>query len=159
MLDTSKLNYNPETGLFTWAKKGRAIVKGGIAGSKTVEGYWQIKLGYSVYRAHRLAWYIVNSAWPENEIDHINGDRSDNRIDNLRVVDRAGNSQNRRKAMKNNFSSGLLGVSWHKQHKKWKAAIMVNKKNRFLGYFDDANKAHAVYLEAKSAFHINGGCY
>ena len=150
--------YDPQSGLFTWAVARRGVVVGGIAGSFTGEGYWQVKLGRKVYRGHRLAWFLTHGDWPDGEIDHINGDRSDNRMANLRVVDRAGNSQNRRRAMSNN-SHGFLGAAWNKQHKRWQAKLMANKVIHHLGYFDSAAAAHAAYMAAKARLHIGGGCH
>ena len=151
-----RLHYDISTGLFTWAVSGRGIKKGCIAGSITAEGYWQIKAGFQVYRAHRLAWFIVYGAWPDGEIDHINGDRKDNRIANLRVVDRAGNSQNRRVAHIDNKSTGLLGSTWNKQHKCYQAKIQADKVRHHLGYFSNPLEAHKVYMEAKDHLHIQG---
>lgn len=154
-----QLHYDRETGEFRWSISKRGASKGSLAGSLTGEGYWQIKLDRKVHRAHRLAWFIVFGAWPDGEIDHINGDRRDNRISNLRVVDRSGNSQNRRNAMSNNKSCGLLGVTWNKQHKKWQSKITANKVCTHVGYFTDPQLAHEAYLKAKSALHIHGGCH
>lgn len=154
-----RLSYDRETGLFKWAVSGRGIKKGRIAGSITADGYWQIKAGFSVYSAHRLAWFFVHGEWPNGEIDHINGDRKDNRIGNLRVVDRAGNSQNRRVAHVDNKSTGLLGATWNKQHKCYQAKIQANKVRHHLGYFDDPIEAHKAYMEAKARLHIQGDCH
>ena len=148
-----RIKYDPITGLFTWAVAGRGIQLGAVAGSRTNEGYWQIKLGFKVYRAHRLAWFISYGVWPLMDIDHINGDRADNRLENLRQAGHAVNMQNKRKAMSNNKSCGLLGVSWNKQHGRWQSALMVNKKRRHLGYFSDPNDAHAAYLAEKRLVH------
>ena len=100
---------------------------------------------------------MVHGHWPDGEVDHINGDKLDNRLENLRVVDRAGNSQNRRKAHRDHRSCGLQGVTWNKQHKRWQAKIMANKVRYHLGYHDDPTIAHQAYLEAKARLHINGG--
>lgn len=154
-----RLNYDKETGLFTWAVAGRGIKMGRIAGSTTTDGYWQIKVDFQAHRAHRLAWFFVYGAWPDGEIDHINGDRKDSRIVNLRVVDRAGNSQNRRVAHVDNKSTGLLGATWNKQHKCYQAKIQANKVRHHLGYFADPIDAHKAYMEAKASLHIQGGCH
>jgi len=116
-----------------------------------------VKLGRKQYRGNRLAWFLVHGEWPDGEVDHINGDRLDNRISNLRVVDRAGNSQNQRRAHFDNRSCGLLGVTWNKQHRRWQAKLQARKVRHHLGYFDDPQSAHEAYLKAKSALHINGG--
>jgi hypothetical protein len=151
-----RIAYDPSTGDLRWVVAARGITKGSIAGSVTREGYRQVRVGFKVYRAHRLAWFLVHGAWPDGEIDHINGDRSDNRLANLRVVDRVGNAQNRRGPQKNN-KAGLQGVCWVKHAKRWRAQIMARKVMHRLGYFDTAEAAHAAYLSAKSSLHIAGG--
>lgn len=156
-MNFDRINYNPETGVFRWAVSGRGISRGAIAGSKTQHGYWQIKLCFKAYRAHRLAWFLHYGVWPIGEIDHINGDPLDNRIANLRVVDRAGNSQNRWRAHRDHASCGLLGVTWNRQHQRWQAKLQANKKRHHVGYFDNPDAAHRAYLEAKSRLHIAGG--
>lgn len=157
MPDTNKLNYNPASGQFTWATAGRGIRAGAIAGSMTAQGYWQIKLNKKIYSAHRLAWFVTHGVWPIGEVDHINGKPLDNRISNLRVVDRAGNSQNQLRAHADNLSCGLLGVTWNKQHKKWQSKIQVNKTRIHVGYFDDPSIAHKAYLKKKAELHISTG--
>jgi hypothetical protein len=151
-----RIAYDPSTGDLRWTVAGRGINKGAIAGSVTRAGYRQVRVGFKVYRAHRLAWFLVHGKWPDGEIDHINGDRADNRLANLRVVDRAGNSQNRRKAHRDS-SHGLLGAAWNRQHKRWQAKIMANGKRHHLGYFDTAEAAHAAHMAAKQRLHISGG--
>jgi len=156
-MDLSKLNYDAETGLLTWAVNAPGVSAGRIAGCPGTHGYWVVCLNRKQYRAHRLIWRMVHGEWPNGEIDHINGNPQDNRIANLRVVDRAGNSQNRRNAHRDNMSCGLQGVTWNKQHKKWQAKIVANKVRHHLGYFADPKTAHSAYLAAKQRFHIDGG--
>lgn len=134
---------------------------GSIAGSvkKTNNGkkYRYIVIKKRYYLAHRLIWVMVNGRFPENEIDHINGNSIDNRIENLRDVSTSVNHKNYRLA-KNN-TSGYVGVTWFKSTKKWKAAIKVNKKDIHLGYFlakDSAIKARKD-AERKYGFHKNHG--
>jgi|DEB0MinimDraft_3_1074331.scaffolds.fasta_scaffold20825_2 hypothetical protein len=91
------------------------------------------------YYEHRLVWLYVYGDWPTKDIDHINGDRYDNRIDNLREVTVAQNHMNRR------AKSFLKGVTWDKRKRKWQAQIMLNKKQGFLGYFDCPAAAHMAY--------------
>lgn len=148
-----RLAYEPETGVFTWAVKGRGISLGSVAGSKTNEGYWQIKLCFKSYRAHRLAWFLSYGVWPLMGLDHINGDKLDNRLEKLREATHSLNMQNKRQAMSNNKSCGLLGASWNKQHERWQAALMVDKKRRHLGYFSSAEDAHSAYLAEKRLMH------
>lgn len=91
--------------------------------------------------------------WPAEQVDHINGIRTDNAIKNLRLATNAFNCQNKRHAIGSNKSSGLLGVSLDKRNNRWHAYINVNRKRRFLGYHDTPEKAHAAYVEAKRQIH------
>lgn len=151
-----RIHYNPATGVFSWAVSAPGITAGKIAGSVSVHGYRVIRLGKKSIRACRLAWFVSKGVWPNGEIDHINGDRLDDRLENLRVVDRAGNSQNKCGAQANNRSCGLLGVTWNKQHQRWQAKIMANKVRHHVGYFDNPEEAHTAYIAAKARLHIGG---
>jgi len=102
--------------------------------------------------ASRLAWFYVHGAWPDGQVDHINGDHTDNRLSNLRVLTNAQNAQNRSRARRNN-STGLLGVSYDKRDDRYRARIMVDGRMVSLGYHPTAHEAHAAYLEAKAALH------
>ena len=111
------LNYNKETGVFTWKKTtGRRAKIGDRAGCRTT-GYEFIGINKKLYPAHRLAWLMTYGDWPKEFIDHINGDPSDNRIANLREVTFSENLQNQRRAQKRS-KSGLLGVSFHKARQR-----------------------------------------
>jgi len=145
------LNYNPETGIFTWNVKKRRASAGERAGSNSTIGYRQIGIDGRDYFEHRLAWLYVYGEWPEFEIDHRNGVRSDNRILNLRQATKAQNGQNQKPRSTN--TSGIAGVSWSKRRSKWVAYIMVNNKHRHLGLFDDIQKAEEAYLNAKQELH------
>jgi hypothetical protein len=103
--------------------------------------------------AHRLAWMMVTGSEPNDDIDHVNGIRSDNRFANLRTATRGENMQNERAARSSNKSSGLLGVSWSKAAGKWAAGIKLNGKKRHLGLFTDQQAAHEAYLVAKRDLH------
>ncbi len=146
-----KLSYSAETGVFLWRNSFCAIRAGDVAGCVNQCGYRQIRLGDKTYKAHRLAWLYVNGDWPKGQIDHINGDRSDNRVTNLRDVSGLVNSQNRRRPQKNNKSSGLLGA--HKSKKRWASFIGINGKARRIGLFDTPEEAHEAYLTAKRQLH------
>ncbi|WP_421883281.1 HNH endonuclease signature motif containing protein [Methylibium sp.] len=138
------LHYDPETG---------AIYK--RVGHLTTHGYQRVYVDGRPYQLHRLAWMLVHGAWPTDHIDHLNGDRSDNRLSNLRDVPKVTNQQNERRARKNS-RSGLLGASWSKAMKRWTARIHHDGKHHFLGYFDTAEEAHSAYLSAKRKHHA--GC-
>lgn len=101
--------------------------------------------------AHRAVWAFHNGEWPAGEIDHINGIRDDNGIENLRVATRNQNNRNRG-AGKNN-TSGYKGVSFHRQTGKWRSAIWVNSKRKSLGLFHDAHDAYKAYCAAAIEYH------
>lgn len=131
-------------------------MSGSIAGTVDRRGRVHVKIGDSAYRAHRIAWLHFYGEWPSDQIDHINGNPSDNRIANLRDVDGSTNRENQRKARTDNLSSGTLGVTWCKHYKKWKASIRVKGVLKHIKYCDSLEAAEAAYLAAKRAMHI--GC-
>jgi hypothetical protein len=144
------LHYDPETGVFTWRVKRRCVEAGAAAGSISPSRYRTIMVAGKNYQAHRLAWLYTTGEWPAEDIDHINGVRSDNRIANLRTCTRAQNSQN---TCKRSNRSGARGVWWHARAQKWAAGITVNYKAHHLGLFDDIESASAAYVDAKARFH------
>ncbi len=146
------LDYDPESGIFRWRVNRGGIQMGAVAGTVSEKGYILILINGTKFRAHRLAWLYVYGAWPQDQIDHLNGDKRDNRIVNLRDVSQSVNLQNQTRARRDS-TSGFLGVSWHKRKKHWEAKIKVNKRNHFLGYFDTAEAAHAAYLAAQMKLH------
>lgn len=150
------INYDEYSGAFTWSKSRRGCSAGKSAGHVNREGYLVIKLNRKAVLAHRLAWFLMCGEWPKDGIDHINGDRTDNRIESLRAVSHAINMQNKRAAMANNKSCALLGVTWNKQHKKWQAKVMAHKRRYHVGYFSDPQLAHEAYLAAKRL--LQPGC-
>jgi hypothetical protein len=151
-------DYNPVTGKLTWKiNRGSRARKGGIAGSKATGGYRQINLDGKVYREHRIIWLYVYGEFPPDYIDHINHDRTDNRICNLRVVTKKQNGQNMKK--RNSNTSGITGVSWHKPRSKWCAYIMIDGIKKHLGLFHTKIEAAQRRLQAnlESGFHHNHG--
>ena len=142
--------YDQQTGMFSWKQKRQGAVNGKF-GNLEKTGYVRAKVLNKKYLAHRLAWFVVNKQWPDGQIDHINGNRSDNRISNLRVVNQSGNAQNRRASQKNN-QSGYFGV--HASGKKWRAQIRIDKKLKHLGLFDTPELASMAYIEAKRSVHV-----
>lgn len=147
------LHYDQSTGIFTWAirrKGGRGL--GMEAGGRMSHGYRSIGIDGREYTAHRLAWLYTHGEWPLAYIDHINGNRSDNRIANLRDVSQVVNMQNVYEPKSNN-KSGYRGVSWHAQRGKYTARIKVDGKYKHLGLFDTPEKAAAAYMESKREFH------
>ncbi len=150
------LHYDPATGIFTWVRPtGRRAKIGDAAGSAEGRGYWAIRIDCERYKAHRLAWLYQYGEWPLGDLDHINGDKRDNRIANLREASRSTNIQNLRAAKSHN-SSGFLGVILDrskKTAKRYTARIVHNGKQHSLGYYNTPEEAHAVYLEAKRKHH------
>ena len=147
------LDYDPETGEFRWrVSRGNRIKVGAAAGTVSSNGYVVIRINGMLFKAHRLAWLYTHGMWPDHQIDHINSDKRDNRIKNLRDVSRSVNLQNQTKPPKNN-TSGFFGVSWHKRKKRWGAQIKVNGRKQHIGLFDTPEAAHAAYLVAKLRLH------
>lgn len=149
------LNYDEKTGVFRWkiSPSNRAAV-GSVAGSLHNRGYRQINIDGTPRLAHRLAWLYVYGEFPEDQIDHVNGVRTDNRIANLRKATNAQNNQNQRSAHARN-TSGKLGVSIFRNN-KFLAQIGFNGKSHYLGYYDSAEDAHEAYVKAKRKLHEFG---
>lgn len=151
------ITYDAETGVFVWKHRlssaGRAVKRWGKqAGSVDHYGRIVVRLRGRLYFAHQLAWLYVHGKWPDNVIDHINGNNSDNRFCNLRDVPQVVNMQNRRTASINN-PQNVLGVSWHKGAGRFRARVTVNSKEHHLGLFDTIEAAHHAYVEAKRRLH------
>lgn len=148
----ARLDYNELTGDFFWSS--RSLQKAGTIHSR---GYIQIKLYDKFYFAHRLAWLYMYGAFPDDQIDHINHNKTDNRIFNLRSVTPKENSRNR--GFQSNNTSGVVGVCWDKVRGIWVANIMLNKKSMYLGSFNskiDAAIARKM-AEYDLGFHANHG--
>lgn len=145
------LNYNPESGVFSWRIKPSPAIKiGDAAGYNMVGSYCLIGLNGVVYYAHRLAVLCVTGKWPEGEVDHRDGNKENNAWTNLLQCDRTINSQNIREAHSDS-STGFLGVSRHRS--RFDAAIHVNGKRIRLGRYDTPEQAHAAYISAKRQLH------
>lgn len=146
------LSYNPETGTFTWrvGRRGTARV-GSVAGRPNGRGYFRIRIYGRRYCAHRLAWLLTHEVWPENQIDHINGRRDDNRLCNLRLATRSENTRNAKRRSDN--TSGFKGVGFHKAQGKWRARIKIDGRRKDLGRFDTPEEAHAAYCKAAAELH------
>jgi len=146
------LDYNPETGLFYRKISTSMRPRIGVAGGKCSRGYIRIKVDGEMYYGHRLAWLYMTGEWPKDQIDHVDGIKSNNRFHNLREANKSQNMQNQKKARSGN-TSGLLGVGWHKTAKKWRARIVVNGDVKSLGFFDCKFEAHGAYMDAKVKLH------
>jgi hypothetical protein len=157
------LDYDPDTGLFVWrSRAGQKSWNTRYAGTRAFAN--RDKHGYQTgtllglrFFAHRIAWAHVYRAWPSDEIDHVNHDRSDNRIANLRPVDR---TENRRNISRNqNNKSGVCGVHWASHVQKWIAQISVGGAKMYLGCYADLQDAARARKDAETgyAFHPNHG--
>jgi hypothetical protein len=146
------LSYDPETGLFHWRIKPSRRFTAGMQAGTAVNGYIRIHTNGRQYGAHRLAWLYIYGVEPEHQIDHINGNPSDNRIVNLRQATALENAQNIRKPQKNN-SHGNLGVTYDPKKKLWRSRISVNGTRKYIGKFKTQEQAAQAYLEAKRAMH------
>lgn len=145
------LNYDPKNGLFTWLKSMKGPAKKGmIAGANHSGGYVVIGFNGKGYLAHRLAWAFVHgSIEPETQIDHINGNRKDNRIENLRACNHNDNCRNSKPRSHN--KSGIKGV--RKMRSKWAARIRVDNKEIWLGCYDTPEMAKEAYDRAAQKYH------
>ena len=139
------LSYNKDTGEFVLLKTGDAI-----SGTDNGKGYVYISIDGKKYYLHRLAWFYVKGRWPI-EIDHKDGVRANNVWANLRECSRTGNLQNLH-VVRN--PSKLMGVSYCKRWKCYKAQIGINNRQKWLGYFETAELAHDAYLKAKTVYHL-----
>jgi hypothetical protein len=147
----SLLDYRPETGEFFWKVRRGRILAGTRAGSYDSNGYLTIRINMNLYYAHRLAWLMVTGAWPAGQIDHRNTVTGDNCFSNFREADHQQNHRN--SPLYANSTSGLKGVSWNKQKKKWDAYIGINGRKKNLGRFESKEDAHAAYkAEATAQF-------
>lgn len=148
------LDYDPDTGSFTW-RESKGHMRGGLpAGHHHNNGYVHIGIDGEDYSAHRLAWLYIFGAWPTAEhMDHINRVRHDNRICNLREASRSENGQN--VSLSSSNSSGYRGVSRCNKYNCWRAQIKLNGKPKHLGYFETPQLASAAYCAAAALLHTH----
>ena len=147
----SRLRYDKDSGVFTWTESRGSVKAGDLAKSVNSLGYARVKVGGVHHLAHRLAWAFVHGSFPESEIDHVNGIKTDNRIENLRLATRSENQRNKGKLSNN--KSGFKGVNWNPSTKKWAARCMVNGKRTHIGYFDDVALAASAYQQVAASMH------
>ena len=147
------LDYNPDTGVFTWKKtvNSHAVV-GSVAGNQGCSVYIRITIYKKKYAAHRLAFLYMTGNFPKNSIDHINRIKDDNRWANLRDATYSQNQSNKAKYKTN--KSGYKGVVWIKQRKKWRAQISYMHKDIFIGYYTTPQEASEAYN--KKAIELSG---
>lgn len=142
-----QLHYCPETGVFTWKKSFGSRKAGDVAGGTMTHGYARIKVGQRSIYAHRLAWMYAYGSLPECEIDHVNGNKADNSLANLRLASRSENQRNR------SSRTGRKGVTWNSVMQKWVARCQVDGKRTHIGYFDDQHAALAAYRNTAKQLH------
>ncbi len=141
------LHYDPQTGAFTrkigW---GRVSPVGKQIGSIMANKYVHIGIDGLCFYAHRLAWFYITGSWPRGLLDHIDGDSTNNRFANLREATSRQNSGNSKLSKAN--TSGRKGVSWAPKRGKWRASIVKNRRQIFLGYYPSIEDASAAYRSA-----------
>lgn len=143
------LEYRPETGEFIYrgsffkSKNGKAV-RAGIR-----DGYKIIRIDGRTYNASRLAWLYMTGKFPEEQVDHIDRDRSNDRWCNLREASRSENKANC--AKRSDSTSPYKGVSWMPRQRKWQATVTKDGRRNYLGYFKTAHEAHQAYLAAAKA--------
>jgi hypothetical protein len=164
------LEYDSARGVLVWRQRDEkhfdsrracnvwnARFAGTVAGRPKPTGYAEVSIFDRKHSAHRVIYAMVHGRWPLGEIDHINGNRADNRIENLRDVSRKDNAKNL--PIQANNSSGVVGVAWRKKLNKWHAYITVNRKQILVGFFDSLSDAKAARQAAAEQhnFHRNHG--
>lgn len=168
------LRYEPETGKLFWKERGIEWFKDGSKSAAHNCAVWNSRYadqeamiaissnGYRVgaimdhkYLAHRIIMAMQFGEWPTQEVDHINRDKLDNRLQNLRLASRSENARNTR--AHNDSASGLKGVMWHPSRSKWRAKIMVHGKAVCLGLFATRHQAFDAYCRASAELHGDFG--
>lgn len=170
------LRYEPETGKLFWRTRDLSFFKAGkqpaehsfrkwntryaeteAFTSKDRDGYLIGDIFNKTYRSHRVVWLLATGEWPCDQLDHINGVKTDNRLANLREVDNLTNGKNQRLSLRN--TSGAVGVRWSKRHEKWIANIKASGRNIYIGLFEDFEEAVAARKSAEAyyGFHKNHG--
>lgn len=149
-------NYNPDTGSLAYrvdaGRWGRFKAGTEVGHIKKADGYLSVNFNRQTCVGHRLIWALMTGAWPRHMIDHINGDRADNRWCNLRPSDPFHNRQNQRKPSRNSLI-GVLGVSHGSAVGSYRASITANGVKMKLGTFYSIEDAHQAYLDAKRRLH------
>jgi len=149
-----------DSGYLYWKRRPRSDFKNGAgwynfnnqfagtcAGAARSDGRREIKIDGKSYKAARVIWAYHYSEWPTKMVDHINGDRSDDRIENLRLATPRQNAQNRSVSAKN--SSGFTGISWHAPSDKWWVRITIDGKTKSFGLYEDLAEACLVAINMR----------
>lgn len=140
------MSYDAQAGIISWLAVGK-----GIAGLADERGYIKIYMLRKQYRAHRVAWLLHYGEWPSSSIDHIDMDKANNKMSNLRLATKSQNSCN--KAVQSNNTSGFKGVTYNARDGFYQARIRLNGKTHSLGYFKDAAEAGAAYNKHVPSIH------
>ena len=139
---------NEETGQLINKINRRKARAGEIAGTQRPDGYSQVCIDKTILLVHRVVFALAHGYWSDLEIDHINGDKSDNRAANLREATKSQNGANKRLCR-----DGLKGASWCKRAKKWRTTLRKDGKQFHIGLFETAEEAHAAYMAAATRHH------
>lgn len=150
-------DYDAETGVFKWLVDKKPRGKAGeVAGCYAEGDYLRLSVDGKLCLGHQMAWLWAHGTVPPM-IDHIDGDKHNNALSNLRAANHKRNAQNMKRAATN--KSGCTGVSWDKRRGKWRATIVVDQRHRELGRFDNLDEAVAMRKQAEKehGFHANHG--
>jgi hypothetical protein len=149
--------FNYQDGSLFWKKNtGRRTKIGDIAGRSCSNGYRMVGLFKRAYLEHRLIFMFHNGYFPK-EVDHIDGDKLNNKIENLRPASHLENLLNQK--IRTNNVSGHKNVGWASREQKWRVRLTVNRKDKHIGYFDDRELADLVAVEAVNKFHKEFSAY
>jgi hypothetical protein len=155
-----RFDYDPQSGLLIWKpvlvssrheKSWNTRFAGKPAGSIDSDGYVTVRIFGRQWKVHRVAWTLVYGDWPFEELDHINGNKGDNRLANLRPASKKENRQNL--PLQKNNTSGFMGVHRYHSWKRWRARIGTDGEKHNLGFFDSPEEAYQAYLAAKAKLH------
>lgn len=145
------LNFDPQTGVFTRRTKTTRSPVGEVVGSMHHKGYLRMSVDGRIYWAHRLAWLHEKGEWPNGALDHINRIRTDNRIANLREASSAENNCN--VTIPKTNTSGVKGVSWNEECRKWRVKVVMNRKPYYGGMFSCIEDANQVVTALRAKLH------
>ncbi len=139
------VEYFPDTGLLVNRINRGNSPKGKVLGTKNASGHLVAQLDKVMYLVHRLVWFYSFKEWPTEIIDHIDRNPSNNRLDNLREANKAGNIYNSKLRVDN--TSGLKGVYFDKRRGHYYSQIVIQGKKEYLGRFNSAEEAHTAYIQ------------